>query len=150
MNPRAANEYLKAKVMTATPEQLQMLLYDGAVRFCEQGLIALDKNDFEASHNALTRAQKILLELHAGLKKDIAPELCKNLGALYMWCYRRLIDANTQRDRKAVEEALQILKYQRETWAMLMEQLGRRNATAAAQKLDLPAPDERMEARFVA
>lgn len=145
---KAANEYLKAKVLTATAEQLQMMLYDGAIRFCEKALVGLDQKQFDVSYTALSRAQKVLLELHGSLKHNIAPDLCANLASLYMWCYKRLVDANLKRDREAVEQALQILKYQRETWAMLLERLGRKNAGAAAVKLDVPAPDDRMEASF--
>jgi len=150
MNAKAANEYLKAKVLTATAEQLQMLLYDGAIRFCEKAAAGLEQKQYDVSYSALSRAQKILLELHGSLKHNVAPELCANLASLYMWCYKRLVDANLKRDKEAVDQALQILRYQRETWALLLERLGRKNATAAAAKLDLEAPNARMEASFSA
>jgi flagellar secretion chaperone FliS len=141
-----ADNYLRTKVMTATPEQLQLMLYDGAIRFAEQGKAALVKNDFEQSYNAISRAQKIITELSCSLKHDLAPELCGKLASLYNFVYRKLLAANIQRDLPAIEEALSILRYQRQTWAMLLDQLGKKKAAAAATQIDMPSPDARMEA----
>ena len=148
MNPNAANEYLKAKVLTATPEQLQMMLYDGAIRFAEKARVALGQNDFEASYTNLSKAEKILLELNCGLRPKVAPELCRNLSAIYVFCYKKLVEANTTRTIGPIDDALDLMKYQRETWAMLMQDLGRAKAGAAAMTLQMPAPEERMEQRF--
>src|SRR5438067_11581620 len=94
MSNQAATNYLRAKVLTATPEQLQLMLYDGAIRFTEQAKVALLKKDYEASYNGISRAQKIIAELSGSLKHDKAPELCGKLSSLYNFVYRKLIDAN--------------------------------------------------------
>lgn len=146
MNPQAAQNYLRTRVMTATPEQLQMMLYDGAIRFAEQAKAALDAGDFEKSYHAISRVQKILTEMSCGLKHDVLPELCEKLSALYSYVYRKLIDANVKHDVAAIEEAIGLLKYQRETWALLLDQLGKQKAAVAATKINMPAPDGRMEA----
>src|SRR5205807_6185566 len=91
---QAAQNYLRSKVLTATPEQLQLMLYDGAIRFAEQAKAGLHKKDFEASYNAISRAQKIIAELSSSLKHDLAPELCVKLSSLYNFVYRKLMDAN--------------------------------------------------------
>ena len=132
--------------MTATPEQLQMMLYDGAIRFAEQAKAALDAADFEKSYQSISRVQKILTEMSCGLKHDVLPELCEKLSALYSYVYRKLIDANVKRDAAALEEAIGLLKYQRETWAMLLDQLGKQKAAVAATRISIPGPDKRMEA----
>src|SRR3954466_2694382 len=95
MNPnsQAAQNYLRTRVMTATPEQLQMMLYDGALRFAEQAKVALQKKDYEASFNGISRGQRILSELTSTLKHDVAPELCGKLAALYTYVYKKLIEA---------------------------------------------------------
>ena len=146
MNPQAAQNYLRTRVMTATPEQLQMMLYDGAIRFSEQAKAALEAGDYEKSYAAISRVQKILTEMSCGLKHDVLPELCDKLAALYSYVYRKLIDANVRRDLAAMEEALGVLRYQRDTWAMLLDQLGRQKAAVAATRINMPAPDGRMEA----
>jgi flagellar protein FliS len=145
MNQQAAQNYLRTKVFTATPEQLQLMLYDGALRFGEQARVALEKKNYEQSYNMISRVQKIITEMHSGLKHDVAPDLCKKMSALYNYIFRKLVEANLEHTISALDEALEILRYQRETWTMLMEQLGKAKAAAAATQLDLPAPDARME-----
>ncbi len=146
MNPQAAQQYLRTKVLTATPEQLQLMLFDGALRFGEQARIALREKNFEQSYTLIVRVQKILGELSSCLKHDMAPELCGKLSSLYNYAYRKLIEANIEHTPEALDEALRVLRYQRETWAMLLDKLGKQKAAVAAQGLDVPAPDARMEA----
>src|SRR5688500_975287 len=146
MNAQVANNYLKTKVFTATPEQLQLMLYDGALRFGEQARAALEKRNFEDSYRLIARVQRILTELSGSLKHDVAPELCGKLAALYTYAYRKLVEANVGHELAPLDEALQILRYQRETWMLLLQQLGKTKAAAVAQTLAMPAPDARMEA----
>lgn len=146
MNPQGAQNYLRTKIFTATPEQLQLMLYDGALRFGEQARVALEQKNYEQSYNMISRIQKIITEMHSSLKPDVAPDLCKKMSALYNFIYMKLVDANTEHQISKLDEALNLLRYQRETWTMLMEQLGKTKAAAAATTLDMPAPDARMEA----
>ncbi len=125
-NPaQASQEYLKNAVMTAPPEQLQLMLLDGGVRFTLKGIDALKAGDWEGMFNAFDRAQRIVLELNNGLRREVNPELVDQMAALYDFIYRRLIDANLHRDLKAAEDAPRILRHQRETWALLIEKLTR-------------------------
>lgn len=146
MNPQAAQQYLRTRVLTANPEQLQMMLFDGAIRFGEQARAALQNRNFEISFQMISRMQKIISELTGSLKHDLAPELCDKLTALYNYAYRKLIEANVAHKIESLDEALDIIKYQRKTWAMLVEQLSRRKAAAAATQIQVPGPDPRMEA----
>ena len=146
MNPQAAQNYLRTKVLTATPEQLQLMLYDGAIRFGDQARAALVAKNYEQSYNLISRVQKIITEMSCTLKRDLLPELCDKLSALYGYVYKKLIEANVKHSLAALNEALELLRYQRQTWAMLLDQLGKQKAAAAATKLDMPAPNQRMEA----
>ena len=146
MSQQAAHNYLRAKVLTATPEQLQLMLYDGAIRFTEQAKVAMQKSDFEGSYNGISRAQKIIAELSGSLKHEVAPELCGKLASLYNFVYRKLIEGNVEHDIAALDDALGILRYQRETWALLLDQLGKKKAGLAATKIEMPSPNARMEA----
>ncbi|HZL36823.1 MAG TPA: flagellar export chaperone FliS [Tepidisphaeraceae bacterium] len=146
MNPQAAQNYLKTRVQTATPEQLQMMLYDGAIRFAEQTKLALVKKDWEGVYTHCSRAQKIVAELNSGLKHSIAPDMCGKLAALYNFIYRKLVEASTQHTLQSIDEALRLLHYQRETWVLLLDRLAKEKAAAAAARIDLPAPNARMEA----
>jgi flagellar protein FliS len=123
-------------------------LFDGALRFGDQARGALDKKNYEESFNLISRVQKIVTELICSLKRNASPELCDKLLALYHYAYRQLVVANTRHEMQALDEAIQVLRYQRETWAMLMEQLGKQKAAKVAGSLDIPTPDTRMEASF--
>ncbi len=121
--------------MTAAPEQLQLMLYDGAIRFTLRGKDALERNDAEGAYNGFERAQRIVLELNCGLRREVNPELVDQMTALYDFIYRRLIDANVHRDAAAADDALRILRHQRETWTML---LGKLAAEASQTMPDSP------------
>ena len=121
MTQDAKNEYLRNAVMTATPEQLQLMLYDGAIRFANQAHDAMAKGDLETSCEKLIRAQNIVLEMRNGLRHEVNPKLCEQMAALYSFIYDRLVEANMKRSQTAIEEALKILHHQRETWQMLID-----------------------------
>jgi flagellar protein FliS len=94
----------------------------------------------------ISRVQKIITEMSCTLKRDVLPELCDKLTALYSYVYKKLIEANVQHSVEAIDEALELMRYQRETWALLLDQLGKQKAAVAAAKINLPGPDPRMEA----
>jgi flagellar secretion chaperone FliS len=139
MQSQVAQHYLRTRVLTATPEQLQLMLYDGAIQFLEQGKAALLKKDFEASCRVFTKAQNILNELISATRPDVYPALCGKLVALYHYAYRHVLRANVHHELAAVEEALKVLRFQRETWTLLIQQLG--NTKAAAQPAPNSPPD---------
>ena len=122
-------EYLKTRVLTASPEQLQLMLYDGAIRFCEQGRQAILDRRIEDSFNLLSKAEKIILELTNGLRDEVAPEICANMRRLYLFCYDRLVLANVKKDTGALDDALRVLRELRQTWVMLMDKLNEERRT---------------------
>ena len=126
-----SQEYLKTKVMTASPEMLTLMLWDGAIRFAEQAKEAIRRKEIEGSFKALVRSQKIITELSTALKRDVNPDLCGKLAALYNFIYRRLVEANISKDEKLVDDALEIMRHQRETWVMLMDKLAKERAGEA-------------------
>lgn len=123
MNAKPVNPYLRTKIMTASPEELRLMLYEGAIKFSRNAREALPRKDFESSHNALIRAQKIVLELSTSLNHSVAPELCDKLNALYTYIYRLLIDANLKREVGPLDEAIELLEYEKQTWQLLMKQV---------------------------
>ncbi len=109
--------------MTARPEQLQLMLYDGAIRFVSQAREAIEKKEIENSFNLLTRAQNIVREMENGLRHEVAPEICGQMASLYRFVFSRLVDANVNKDVQAVDDALKVLRHQRESWAMLADKI---------------------------
>lgn len=126
----AKHEYLRGAVLTASPEQLHLMLLDGAIRFCGRALDAIARQDIEGNFNALDRAQRIVLQMRAGLNRDVSPQLVDQMSALYHYIYMQLVDGSVQRSATAVENALKILRHQRETWVMLIDKLARENQAA--------------------
>lgn len=123
MNKNAPNPYLRTRIMTAGPGELRLMLYEGCLKFCRQGRHELvqPKPNFEAIYENFMRAQKIVLELSTSLNHAAAPEVCEKLSALHTYIYRLLVDANLERDPAKVDEAMQLLEYERETWQLFMQ-----------------------------
>ena len=111
MNPQIAQNYLRTKVLTATPEQLQLMLFDGALRFGEQAKVALNEKRFEKSYELIGKVQKIIAEFQTSLRHDVNRELCGKLSALYNYIYRKLIEANVDHTVESLDEALSLLRY---------------------------------------
>ena len=121
----ADNPYLRDAVLTASPEQLQLMLYDGAIRFALQARDAIERKEIENSHNLLSRAQLIVREMENGLRHEVAPELCGRMASLYRFVFGKLVDANIHKDVQAIDDALKILRHQRETLSTRMAQVSR-------------------------
>lgn len=132
MSQNGSDAYLRTKVMTAKPAELRLMLLDGALRFTEQARQGYASKDFELAYNGTRRAQAILLELVTSLRHDIAPELCKNVAAVYTFLYTSLVKASMTKDISAVDDVLRILRYERETWMLCMDALARENHAASA------------------
>jgi flagellar protein FliS len=127
MTAATENPYLRNAVLTATPEQLQLMLYDGAIRFATQGRDAVVRKDFEASFEKLTRAQNIVLEMQSGLNYDVNRPLCERMASIYNFVYRKLVDGNVTRDVAHIDDALKVLRIERETWQILVDKVNRLN-----------------------
>lgn len=131
MTAPSPNAYLQTKVMTASPAELRMMLFDGAIRFATQAREGLSSKNFEAAFTGITRCQNIILELINGLKPEHDPELCNRLSGLYTYIYTRLMQASSERNTTHVDEVLHLLKFERETWSMVLEQLAAENRAAS-------------------
>lgn len=117
------NTYLRDAVLTATPEKLQLMLYDGAIRFSTQAREAIERKDYEESYNKLTRAQHIILEMLNGLDYSVNEDLCERVASIYNFLYRKLVDACVGRNVSDIDDALRVLRIERETWQILVDKL---------------------------
>jgi flagellar protein FliS len=128
MNPNASPQaYRTNAVLTATPEQLVVMLYDGAVRFLRQAQAAMDEGAWSHGFDKLSRGEAIIDELLATLNMDTG-EIAERLQAVYVFSKRTLIEARLQHDGDKVGHVIALLSSLREAWAKLAEQ-----AAAAAQ-----------------
>jgi flagellar protein FliS len=120
MNPYARPQaYREASVMTASPEQLVVMLYDGAGRFLRQAEGAMNGGGtwLQASQK-LSRAEAIIDELLATLDMD-AGEIAGRLQAIYVFCKTRLIEARLERDPGRVDQVARLLAELRDAWATI-------------------------------
>lgn len=111
-----ADRYRTVQVTTCSPGQLLVMLYDGVFRFLREAMVAIDAGDRGRSAERLTRSHAILAELVGGLDAKIAPELCENLEAVYLFCMGKLVEANLHQDKARVEEVLRVLSPLRDAW----------------------------------
>lgn len=132
MTTNASQAYLRTKVLTASPAELRLMLIDGAIRFTEQTKRGYESRDFEAAYEGTTKVQAIVLELINALRPDQSKEICDQLTALYTYIYRTLVEASLSRDAASLDEVLRLLRYERETWSMCMDELSRENHAAVS------------------
>lgn len=115
----AANAYKDMKINTASPAELTLMLYDGAIKFCNIAIVAIEKNDIKKANDNLKKAQRVITELRATL--DFKYAVAKDFDLVYDYIYRRLIDANIKKDTLIVEEALGYIREMRDTWKEVMK-----------------------------
>lgn len=123
-----ANAYLRTRVMTASPEELRLMLLDGAVKFAQQGREGLATKNYEMSFNGIDRCRNIVLELIVTVRDDIAPDLAQNVKSLYTFFYNELTNASLEKDVTKIDKVIELLNFERETWVMLMDQLSKERA----------------------
>lgn len=140
MDQHTDNPYLRDAVLTATPEQLQLMLYDGTIRYAMQGRDALEQRDFEKALDRLTRAQHIIIEMINGLNHEVNPELCERVASVYNFLYRKLVDACVQRSTECIDDALRVLRIERETWQILVDKVNRMREGGAEVESERAAP----------
>ncbi len=115
-------KYLRAKVETATPTQLVVMLYDGAVRFCSLALEAMELHQFEDQNTNIKRAEDIVCELMGSLNQEAGGEVAANLLRIYTYLYEQLVQSNLNDDVEALKRVLAHLDALRESWVELDRQ----------------------------
>jgi len=110
------NPYLENQVMTASREQLILMLYNGAIKFANLGLVMFEKQDWGRAGYNLVRAQKIVHYLSLCLNMQAGGEIAKNLGKLYEYINRRLSQGYLEKAAAPVEECIRLMKTLRDAW----------------------------------
>lgn len=113
------NQYLKSKIMTASKPELTLMLYDGAIKFANMAVMAIEKKDIPGAHNAIRRVQAIVEEFVYTL--DHKYPVAKDFENVYVYILQRLHDANLKKDVEILEEVLTHLRTMRDTWKEAMK-----------------------------
>ena len=118
-SPSRAVAYKEQSILTATPGQLVVMLYDGCLRFLHQATYAMRDDDMAVAGNRLSRAEAIIDELLTTLDLEQGGEIASRLQGIYVFCNRHLLEARTQRDPEMIEKVSELLGELRESWAQV-------------------------------
>jgi len=113
---RFVQEYRKGAVNGASPLQLIIMLYDGALKHMEAGKHAIESNDLAKQNQNLQKAQRIVMELMSCLDMKQGGEVAKNLLALYTYVLNQLVEANISDKAEPIERSIQVFSDLRESW----------------------------------
>lgn len=127
--------YLRSKVMSASPEELRLMLLDGALRFAHQARNGLELKNYEMTYSGFSQCRAIIVELMSSINDAANPELADKVKSLYGFFFSELIAASHDKDIQKLDKVIELLEYERETWTMLMDQLAaERSQTARAEQ----------------
>ena len=118
-NASGYNQYQKQKIMTATPAELTLMLYEGAIKFVNVAIMAIEKKDIMKAHDNIMKAQRIIEEFRATL--NFKYPVAKDFDTVYEYILNRLIQANMKKDPEILEECLVHLRGMRDTWKEVMK-----------------------------
>lgn len=117
-NKQGYAAYANNKIMTATPGELTLMLYEGAIKFCNLAIEAMKKNELEKTHTNIVKVENIIMEFQATLKHEYP--VSKDFDQVYSYLMQRLVDANIKKDPEILEEVLGHLRTMRDTWKEVM------------------------------
>ena len=127
----AAEAYKRQQIMTATPEALTLMLYNGCLKFIDEGIQSVKDEKWEDANTSLQKAQNIISEFRITLDMDY--DISKQLMPLYNYTYDRLVEGNMKSDVTMLEEARSIIKELRDAWAQAMKKARQEKGTQGVQ-----------------
>lgn len=120
MAMNAATLYQGTKVNTASPAELTLMLYEGAIKFCNIAILGFETNDYEKVSNNIIKVQNIITEFRATL--DFKYATAKDFDVVYEYILSLLIQANIKKDKELLEQALNQIREMRDLWKEIMKQ----------------------------
>ena len=136
-NP-GVKDYQSMQILSAKPEKLILMLYDGAIRFIQQGIKAMNENKIELAHNNLLRSQNIMVELMASLNFEKGGELAVNLFRIYEFMHYTLVQANVKKEAEPLARVAEQLKMLRESWSQALKKEENEKANGVSSQDDDP------------
>jgi flagellar secretion chaperone FliS len=118
-------KYKQTSVQSASREKILLMLYEGAIRFVKQAMIAIDKKDIADRGMNIGRAYDVVMELNNSLNHEIGGEIAKNLEQLYMFITEQLTKSNATGQKKPLEDALKVLETLYSGWVEAVEKIKR-------------------------
>ncbi len=141
------NQYQNNQILNASPEQILIMLYDGAIRFCRQAIHAMDEGNRTVQAEKISRTMAIVCEFANTLDHQVGGEIAADLDALYSFMVRELTRANLKNERVALETVETLLVDLRETWVEAIE-INRQESQKAAAPMVGESSAKHMAASF--
>ena len=120
--PNAYQQYANNKVMTASPAELTLMLYEGAIKFINIALGAMEEKDIQKAHTNILKAEHIVDYLRQTL--DMKYAVAQDFENIYSYLASRLIEANLKKDPEILQEVNEHLRSVRDTWKEVMKANG--------------------------
>ncbi|MCR5799396.1 MAG: flagellar export chaperone FliS [Lachnospiraceae bacterium] len=117
--PNAYSQYNNNKVMTASPAELTLMLYEGAIKFCNIAESAIDNNDIPKAHTNIIKVQRIIDYLRQTL--DMKYAVAQDFENIYAYLSQRLVEANMRKDKEILTEVNGHLHSVRDNWKEVMK-----------------------------
>ena len=99
--------------------ELTLMLYEGAIKFCNIAIMGLEENNIQKTHDNIKKAQAIIEELQATLNHSY--KVAEDFDNVYRYIYSLLTDANIHKDKETLEKALNEIRGMRDTWKQVMK-----------------------------
>ncbi len=122
-NQSSFQRYRAVRIQTASPAQVMLMLYDGAIRFARTAKQKIETGDLAGKGTYLGKVQAIISELMSSLDFSVAPELCEQLEQLYMFMIEQLTEANLQLEVAPVDTVIELLETLRDGWGQALGSL---------------------------
>lgn len=125
--PNAYAQYNNSKIMTASPAELTLMLYEGAIKFCNIAILAIEQKDIEKAHNNIVKTERIIDYFRQTL--DMSYAVAEDFERVYSYLSQRLTEANMKKDKEIMEEVNGHLRAMRDNWKEVMK-INREKGTA--------------------
>ena len=116
--PNAYAQYNNSKILTASPAELTLMLYDGAIKFCNIAIMGIEQNDINKAHTNIRKVERIIEEFRSTLDRRFA--VAEDFDRVYVYLLRRLLEANLKKDKEILEEVNTHLRSMRDNWKEVM------------------------------
>ncbi|MDE7062175.1 MAG: flagellar export chaperone FliS [Lachnospiraceae bacterium] len=110
--------YQNSKIMTASPAEITLMLYEGAIKFCNIAIMGIEEGNVEKAHANIMKVEHIIEEFQATLNRKYP--VAQDFDNVYVYLLQRLLEANMKKDRDILEEVLGHLRVMRDTWKDVM------------------------------
>lgn len=119
MANNAYAQYANNKILQASPAELTLMLYEGAIKFCNIAIIGIENKDIQKAHNNIMKVERIIEEFQMTL--NFKYPIANDFNNVYTYLIRRLREANMLKDKEILEEVNEHLRTMRDTWKEVMK-----------------------------